>query len=81
MINKQKKKECWTSLAFQWFRLYAPTAESIGSIPSQGTKILHATWCRQKKRKRNINLTSYHQKQGLLTSCVFFQTFYMIIWL
>ena len=55
MINKQKKKECWTSLAFQWLRLYAPTAESMGSIPSQGTKILHAT-CRiffvQTKKKK-----------------------------
>ena len=54
MINKQKKKECWTSLAFQWLRLYAPTADSMGSIPSQGTKILHATWCRQKKEKGTL---------------------------
>ena len=51
MINKQKKKECWTSLVVQWLRLYAPTAEGMGSIPGQGTKVLHATWYRQKKQK------------------------------
>ena len=28
------------------------TAGSVGSIPGWGTKILHATWCSQKKKER-----------------------------
>ena len=40
-----------TSLAVQWLRLHAPNAEGMGSIPGRGTKILHATWHNQKKRK------------------------------
>ena len=31
------------SLAVQWLGLLACTAESMGSVPGQGTKILHAT--------------------------------------
>ena len=31
--------------------LPASTAGGTGSIPDQGTKILHATWSRQKKKK------------------------------
>ena len=42
-----------TSLAVQWLRLHASTAEGMGSIPGQGTKIPHATWCRHKKKKKN----------------------------
>ena len=32
-----------TSLAVQWLRLWASTAEGPGSVPGQGTKILHAS--------------------------------------
>ena len=32
-----------TSLVVQWLKLHASTAEGMGSIPGQGTKILHAT--------------------------------------
>ena len=31
----------------QWLRLHAPTAGVMGSIPGQGTKILHAVQCSQ----------------------------------
>ena len=31
-----------TSLVVQWLRLLTSTAGDTGSIPSQGTKILHA---------------------------------------
>lgn len=33
-----------TSLMIQWLRLCASTVEGKGSIPSPGTKILHALW-------------------------------------
>ena len=33
---------CRTSLVVQWLRLSIPSAEGSGSIPGQGTKILHA---------------------------------------
>ena len=32
---------------------HAPTAGSLGSIPGQGTKILHATWWVRPKRKNS----------------------------
>ena len=34
--------------------LHAFTAEYLGSLLGQRTKILQATWCGQKKKKRNI---------------------------
>ena len=40
-----------TSLAVQSLRLRASTAEGAGLIPGQGTKIPHAVWCSQKKKK------------------------------
>ena len=36
------------SLAVQWLRIHASTAEGTGSIPGQETKILHAMWHVQK---------------------------------
>ena len=38
-----------TSLVVQWLRLWASTAGSMGLIPAQGTKILHAAWHGQNK--------------------------------
>ena len=38
---------CWP----QWLRLHASNAGDAGSIPGQGTKVLHATQCSQKKKK------------------------------
>ena len=38
------------ALADQWLELGTFTVEGGGSIPSLGTKILQATWCRQKKK-------------------------------
>ena len=37
-----------TSLAFQWLRLCASNARSLGLIPGWGTKIPHAVQCSQK---------------------------------
>ena len=36
----------------QWLRLCASPAGDTGSILSQGTKILQASWCYQKKKKK-----------------------------
>ena len=40
-----------TYLVVQWLRLPASTAGGTGLIPGQGTKILHAAWRGQKKKK------------------------------
>ena len=40
-----------TSLAAQWLGLRASTAGGAGSIPAQGTKILHVSWQKKKKKK------------------------------
>ena len=40
------------SLVVQWLRLHASKTQGIGSIPGQGLKISHATWCSQKKKKK-----------------------------
>ena len=39
-------------VAAQWLRLRTCTAGGMGSIPGRGTKIPHAAWCGQKKKKR-----------------------------
>ena len=36
----------------QWLGLGAFTAEGMGSIPGQGTKVLQAMWHGQKKKKK-----------------------------
>ena len=41
-----------TSLVVQWLRLQASTAWGMGLIPGQGSKILHAIWCGQKRKKK-----------------------------
>ena len=38
------------SMAVWWLRLHSFTVEGMGLNPGQGTKILHATW--QKERKK-----------------------------
>ena len=45
------------SLMFQWLGLHTPNAGGTGSIPGPGTKIRHAAWFSQKKKKdiRQIN--------------------------
>ena len=35
------KEQCGNSLAIQWLRRHASTAGDTGSMPGQGTKILH----------------------------------------
>ena len=47
-----------TYLVVQWLRLCSSTSGGLGSIPGQGTKISHATWHGQKKKKRKTEC--YH---------------------
>ena len=51
-----------TSLVVQWLRICTSTAGGIGSIPGQGTKILHAMQCSEKKKK--INKTKKKKRQN-----------------
>ena len=50
------KEQCGNSPAIQWLGLHASTAGDTGSMPGQGTKILHVMQRGQKgktkKRKR-----------------------------
>ena len=36
----------------QWLRQCTSNAGGAGSIPAQGTKIPHATWCGKNKNKK-----------------------------
>ena len=45
--------EMRNSLVVQWLGLCAFTAEGLGSIPGQGTKIPQATWHSQRIKKKN----------------------------
>jgi hypothetical protein len=51
------------SLAVQWLELQTSTEESTGSIPSWGTKILHATWCNQTKKFINKKVKATKKKK------------------
>ena len=35
-----------------WLRLHSSNAVDTGSIPGQGTKVVHATQCSEKKKKK-----------------------------
>ena len=58
------------SLVVQWLRLRTSTAGGTGSIPGQGTKIPHAVWHSQKKKKekkkahvKDIRMANKHIKR------------------
>ena len=48
----------------QWLGLHAFTAEGLGSIPGQGTKILQAVQCRQKKKERERHTCKGQKDMG-----------------
>ena len=50
-----RELELRDSLAVQWLELHASTAGDTGSIPGQGTKIPHHTWCSKKKKELELN--------------------------
>ena len=51
MCISKKIKSLGTSPAVQWLRLYTSIAGGMGSIPGWKTKIPHAVWSSQKKKK------------------------------
>ena len=52
------------SMAAQWWRLSAPTAGGMGSIPGQGSQILQTAWTNEQKE----NQTSWLKQQTLIFS-------------
>ena len=51
-----------TSLAVQWLRLHAASAGDAGLTPGKGTKISHAEWYGQgKKKKKSMHVDSITQ--------------------
>ena len=61
-----KKDTQRNSLVVHWLGLCTCTAGSMGSIPGQGTNILHATW-HSKQKKRHTSDQYIHEK-GLNTT-------------
>ena len=53
------------SLVVQWLGLHALTAEGLGSIPGQGTKILQAAQHNQKKKKKKVYTPKNRKKKEL----------------
>ena len=51
LIKDKTQKQPGASLAVQWFRFCASNAGCMRSIPGAGTKIPHASWQGQKKKK------------------------------
>ena len=66
-----------TSLVVQWLRLCASTAEGVGSIPSGGTKIPHASQHGQRKKNTTnftlllwgLNFHTTKHSEQLLDNC------------
>ena len=50
-LSLKKTTTLWTNMAIQWLRLHVAPAGGACSIPGWGTRILHATWCSQRKKK------------------------------
>ena len=46
----------------QWLRFHASIAGGMGSIPGQGTKIPHATWHSQLKKKKMMKGKGAHNR-------------------
>ena len=66
------KEHTGASLAVQWLRFCAYNAGEMGSIPGRETKIPHAMWCSQgKKKKTDIYVCVYSSfSNHILYSCV-----------
>ena len=63
-----KTNEQGISLVVQRLRLQASNAGGVGSIPGQGTKILHAVQCGQIKKNNNNKKTANGHIKGLVCS-------------
>ena len=70
-LIKKKNLEETGRTSIQWLRIHAFTVRGVGSIPDQGTKILHALQCHQKKKKilklgNEVNLFIFEKLQNIL---------------
>ena len=54
-----------TSLVIQWLRLFTSTAGGAGSIPGQGTKILHAVQHGQEIKRKKKKKKERKEKKNL----------------
>ena len=66
----QKENGFGTSLAVQWLELCTSTAGGLGLISGQGTKILHATQCIRKKKKKEDGI-DWYRRRCLLNKTIF----------
>ena len=58
-----------TSLEVQWWRLHESSAEGIGLIPGQGTKIPHAVWRGQNQKLWHGKMQNISLIISLLITC------------
>ena len=77
-----KKKVLWTSLVIQWLRPGFHSGDTDW-VSCQGTKMLHSTWCEEKKKKskRILRITPFqpnwrysqqaHEHPGILCTSRF----------
>ena len=63
-------KKTGTSLGVQWLGPRAFTVVDLGSVPGQGTKILQAMRCSQKKGKKENILLSFKKLLELRSFCL-----------
>lgn len=54
----------WTFLAVQWLRLCSSTAEGVGMIPGQGTKVPHAVQPAKKREKKEATISDSSRSWG-----------------
>ena len=59
------------SLAVGWLGLRASTAGGTGSIPSRGTKILHAAWRSKKKKTQKSRKNNYQAREVTAAKTVY----------
>ena len=57
-----------TSLAVQWLRRFHCRGHGFNRW-SEGAKILHATWCSQKKKRKDDSKGSDLRKEEVFTVC------------
>ena len=60
-----------TCLVVQWLGLCASTSENMGLIPGWGTKIPHAPWHSQKKKKKEIMMKKISEIYMAVTTALF----------
>ena len=60
--SSRKQEQHGKSLAVQWLGLHPSTARGTGSIPGQGTKILHIAHHSQKQKEEQQDCLKDHRE-------------------